>query len=123
MSNSSTNAIISMVQCNCQCNCTCVEEWDDENDCCDNDSNVTANSQTKKSPPNDCCCKYSSATVRPIINYLELCFKACTLLGDDYVQNFMDYTLLADGKTTVRQYLKQHAHIEQRCQAACANAK
>jgi hypothetical protein len=49
----------------------------------------------------------------PIRPYLEICLKCCKAMGDDYYDNFVKNTTLADRKTTIEEYiLKANLNIE-----------
>eukprot|EP01080_Neovahlkampfia_damariscottae_P006697 gene6697-10862_t len=45
--------------------------------------------------------------LKPIRPYLILCLNACKSLGDDYVDNFVKCTILADRETNIEEYVKQ----------------
>lgn len=43
--------------------------------------------------------------------YLKLCIESAKKLGDDYLNNFLDESMLGDGKTTIREYIDKNPDI------------
>lgn len=50
--------------------------------------------------------------VFPITSYLGICLRAAAGLGPEWLENFLDCSFLADGVTTIRQYLAENPELE-----------
>lgn len=59
----------------------------------------------------ECCSLKDCSTILPVRKYLNYCLDAAFQLGDDFGNNFLDTSLLADGKTTIRQYIQMNPHV------------
>lgn len=55
-----------------------------------------------------CCNLPECCNILPVRKYLNYCLDAAFKLGEDYGNNFLDKTFLADGKTSIREYIQKN---------------
>eukprot|EP01087_Luapelamoeba_hula_P021678 TRINITY_DN7621_c0_g1_i1.p1 TRINITY_DN7621_c0_g1~~TRINITY_DN7621_c0_g1_i1.p1 ORF type:complete len:376 (+),score=77.64 TRINITY_DN7621_c0_g1_i1:137-1264(+) len=48
---------------------------------------------------------WGRSNILPVRHYLSVCLRAAAKIGEDFVDNFLDYTFLSDHRTTMRQFL------------------
>ncbi|KAL9654023.1 hypothetical protein ABK040_011567 [Willaertia magna] len=94
-------------KCNCGCNCfststfsevtTVITTLNKEEELLNELSTIRKEEKEEEQIP-----------IKPITRYLEVCLKGAKSLGTVCLKNFLETTLLADGKTILKEYLRKN---------------